>query len=148
MSFGGTKMHSSLRKREKKGFTLEVKLSPLSQEFAEIWVRSMERIKRFQQSLLILAGEGEQEEDLLGESSGSFSLSPLQVLFPRFVDYGFLDWGLFFCSDFGLFVLVQRLYGFALCLVAGFAFMLLVMLESSCWLPCPFSFSLSNICFI
>ncbi|KAJ0963047.1 hypothetical protein J5N97_028169 [Dioscorea zingiberensis] len=59
----------------------------------------MERLKRFQQSLLIVAGDEEQEEDFLGESSGSISLSPL-----------------------------QRLYGFAACLVAGFAFMLLSLL--------------------
>ncbi|KAM0939473.1 putative vesicle transport protein, Got1/SFT2 [Dioscorea sansibarensis] len=76
----------------------------------------MERIKRFQQSLLILAGEDEQEEDLLGESSGSFSLSPL-----------------------------QRLYGFALCLVAGFAFMLLSLIVF--YRPIKFAvmFSFGNI---
>ncbi|XP_072965866.1 uncharacterized protein [Typha angustifolia] len=54
----------------------------------------METLGRVQRSLL--GGEEEQEEDLLGESNGSCSLSPL-----------------------------QRIYGFAACLVAALAFMLL-----------------------
>ncbi|ONK81167.1 uncharacterized protein A4U43_C01F25990 [Asparagus officinalis] len=57
----------------------------------------MDKIRGFHQSLV--GADEEQEEDFLGEFSGSCSLSP-----------------------------VQRLYGCAACLVAGLAFMLLSLI--------------------
>ncbi|KAG0502412.1 hypothetical protein HPP92_002484 [Vanilla planifolia] len=70
--------------------------------------------KRFHRSLL--GGDEEQEDDVLGESDGSWSLSPL-----------------------------QRLYAFAACLVAGLAFMLLSLVFFTRPIKFAVMFSLGNV---
>ncbi|KAK8914579.1 hypothetical protein KSP39_PZI024356 [Platanthera zijinensis] len=74
----------------------------------------MEKLRRFRQSFL--GEEEEQEDDYLGESGGSLSLSPL-----------------------------QKLYAFALCFVAGVTFMLLSLIVFARPIKFAVLFSLGNL---
>lgn len=81
---------------------------------------------------LISGGDEEQQDNLLGDTEGLCSLSPLQVepseLYPKSTPIS-KKFSFFFSFGLNSFIAIldeQRIYGFAACLLAGLVLMFLV----------------------
>lgn len=103
----------------------------------------MDALTRLHRSLAGGDDEEWQEDDILGDTDGLCSLSPLQVKQtpPRTLDRSSRFLVRVDLTLFCLFCLVQRVYAFVACLVAGLALMMLVRC-------CSFRLCLSPVQFL